>query len=145
MTWWENWGLDQELFSNGLIRLHCTLSNLWAPNFNWEILDDMQAEKKKHQAPIPHFSSHISKIVYSDDYRCLILVFSVIYLVSWGYIEWGPRPGIWKVSFPLSFFFSFLPSFFFFFFVSFLGPLWLRGPWTLSIHATQSLRHWKSA
>ena len=37
--------IDHEFFSNGLIRLHCALSNLWAPNFNWEILDVMQAEK----------------------------------------------------------------------------------------------------
>ena len=22
-------------------------------------------------------------------------------------------------------------------------PLWFQGPWTLSIHATQSLRHWR--
>ena len=60
-------------------------------------------------------------------------------------------------SFVLSFpFFPFL--FFFFLFFSFLffvlffssfssflslsqGPLWLWGPWTLSAHATQSLRH----
>ena len=26
--------LDHLFFSNGLIRLFCTLSNLWAPNFN---------------------------------------------------------------------------------------------------------------
>ena len=26
--------IDHEFFSNGLIRLHCALSNLWAPNFN---------------------------------------------------------------------------------------------------------------
>ena len=35
--------LDHKLFSSDLIQLHCTLSNLWAPNFEWEILDDMQA------------------------------------------------------------------------------------------------------
>ena len=33
-------------FSNGLIWLHFTFSNLWAPNFYWEILDVMQAEKE---------------------------------------------------------------------------------------------------
>ena len=38
--------LDHEFFSNGLIRLYRTLSNLWARNFNWEILDVMQAEKE---------------------------------------------------------------------------------------------------
>ena len=42
--------LDHEFFSNGLIRLYCTLSNLWARNFNWEILDVMQAEKE-HMGP----------------------------------------------------------------------------------------------
>ena len=52
ITWaWEHdfdWGpaLDHEFFSNGITRLHCTLSNLWAPNFNWEIVDVMQAEKE---------------------------------------------------------------------------------------------------
>ena len=38
--------LEHQFFSNGLIRFHCSLSNLWAPNFNWEILDVMQAEKE---------------------------------------------------------------------------------------------------
>ena len=33
-------------FLNSLILLYCTLSNLWALNFNWEILDVMQVEKE---------------------------------------------------------------------------------------------------
>ena len=112
--------LDHELFSNDLIRFHCTLSKLWAPNFNWEILHDMQVEKKNTWGPIFRLIFQRS----SDDYQCLILVFSVIYLDLWGYIGWGPRPGIWKVSFPLfnsSFSFLFF-SLCFFSFVSFLGP-----------------------
>ena len=43
MTWWGNWDPRPLILSNGLIRFHCTLSNLWAPNFIWEILDVMQA------------------------------------------------------------------------------------------------------
>ena len=138
--WWRNWQIrdpsngkfealwwpdgeiggpiDHKLFSNSLIRLHCTLSNLWAPNFNWKILDDMQAEKI-YEAPILHFSFHIPRSC--DDYQCLILVFSVIYLDSWGYIGWGPRPGIWKISFPLFSSFSFLRFLLFFSFSR--GPL----------------------
>ena len=55
-----------------------------------------------------------------DDYQCLILVFSVIYLDSWGYRVGVPRPGI--------FFFYFF-SFLHFFFVSFSGgPFSSRAP-----------------
>ena len=37
--------LDHKFFSNGLIRLHCTFSNLWAQNFDLEILGVMHAGK----------------------------------------------------------------------------------------------------
>ena len=106
--------LDHKLFSNGLIRLRCALSNSMAPDFNWEILDDMQAEKI-HEAPIPIFRLIFRRLC--DDYQCLILVFSVIYLDSCnGDISGGwPSSGFWKVLFPL-FFSSYSFSFLFFFF-----------------------------
>ena len=72
-----------------------------------------------------------------------------------------PPPPLWKSfrrlwapsGYLKSFVLSFLFFLFFFFCFSFLffififcclsrGPLMLRGPWTLSTHATQSLRHW---
>ena len=43
--------------------------------------------KRNTWAPIP-----INCLIFQrlcDDYKCLILVFSVIYLDSWGYIGWG--------------------------------------------------------
>ena len=43
--------LVQHFFSNGIVRVHCTLAILWAPNFNWEILDVMQAEKEYIMGP----------------------------------------------------------------------------------------------
>ena len=131
--------LDHLFFSNGLIRLYCTLSNLREPNFNWEILNVMQAEKI-HGALNLHCLSYISKIVwwlpmFDFGIFCHLLRLMRIYRV-------GPCPGIWKVSFSL-FFSSF--SFFLFFFFSILhflfSPPSLGGPWTLSTHATQSLRH----
>ena len=67
--------LDHELFSNGLIRLHCTLLNLWA-KFNWEILDDMQAEKEYMGSQFPLFVSYFKDCVMIIN-QCLILVFSV--------------------------------------------------------------------
>ena len=45
--------LDHQFFSNGLW-LHCTLSNLRAPNFNIDILDVMQAEKE-YMGPYVYF------------------------------------------------------------------------------------------
>ena len=116
--------VDHWFFSNGLIRLHCILSNSWAPNSNWDILDVMQAEKEYMG---PKFS--IVPLILQrlcDDNKCLILVFSVIYLDSWGYIGWGPRPGIWTVSFSLFFFFSILH--FPFLFVSLSGAPLAPGP-----------------
>ena len=69
--------------------------------------------KKIHRGPnSPLLVSYFKDCVMV---QCLILVFSVISLDSWGYIGWGLRPGIWKCSF--SFFFS---SFSFFFSLSFL-------------------------
>ena len=61
------------------MRLHCTLSNLWAPNFNWEILDVMQAEK--YMGPLFSIVPLILQRL-CDDQQCLILLFSVIYLDS---------------------------------------------------------------
>ena len=63
--------LDHLFFSNGLIRLHCTLSNfnLFAPNFNWEILDVMQAENEyiglNSQLFVPLIFQKLC-----DDYQC---------------------------------------------------------------------------
>ena len=112
--------IDHELFSNGLMWLHYTLSNLWVPNFNWEILDDMKAEKKKiHEAPIPHFSSHISKIVWwlpMFDFG----IFCHLLRVSHGDILGRSPPSGYLKSFISSFLFF---SSFSFSFVSFLGPL----------------------
>ena len=110
--------------------------NLWAPNFNWEILDVMQVKKEYTWALILHCSAYISKIVWGcraslnhslfvivwsfwerrkkkgikrlcEDYRCLILIFSVIYLDSRGYIGWGPR--LWRYLKSFVLFFSSLP------------------------------------
>ena len=109
--------------------------------------------KKKYMRP--YFP--IFRLIFQrscDHYRCLILVFSVLYLKSWGYIGWGPVRVFKKFRF-LSrafssffyflffLFFSFLPFLFSFFFCLFFlwGGLLLRGPWTLSIHAIQSLHH----
>ena len=79
----------------------------------------VQAGKKVTRPQFPIFRLILQRSC--DGYQCLIFVFSVIYLDSWGgdisssYIEWGPRPSIWKVSF----LFSFLPLLFFLFFSSF--------------------------
>ena len=120
--------LNHLLFSNGLIRLHCTLSNLWAPNFNWEILDDMQAEKKNHEAPILHISSHISKIVWwlpMFDFGIFCHLFRLM-----GIYQVGASSGYLKSFVPsfLFFLFSFLSSFSFSFFFSFFFLSLSRGP-----------------
>ena len=79
--------------------------------------------KRKHRALNLHCSSYISNLC--NDYQCLILVFSVTYVDSWGYIGHGPRPGIWKISFSLSF-----PSFFLFYSSFSFFPLSLGGPFS---------------
>ena len=113
--------LDHKLFSNCLIRLHCTLSNLRAPNFNWEILDDMQAEKNTW-GPYSNFSSYISKIVwwlpmFDFGIFCHLLRLMGIYRVG------GPRPAGYLKGFVPSILF-FLSSFLFFSFLSLSrGPL----------------------
>ena len=85
----------------------------------------------------PYFS--IVPLIFQrlcDDYHCLILVLSAIFLDSWGYIGWGPPSGYLK-SFLLSFlfflFFFFLLFFFCFLYFHFLlslggGGLKLWGP-----------------
>ena len=79
----------------------------------------VQAGKKVIRPQFPIFRLIFQRSC--DGYQCLIFVFSVIYLDSWGgdisssYIEWGPRPSIWKVSF-LFLFFLFFSSFSFLFF-----------------------------
>ena len=75
----------------------------------------MQAEKI-HKVTIPIF--HLIFRRSCDDYQCLILVFSVIYLDSWGYIGWVTPSGYLK-SFVPSFFFSFPFFIFFLFFIFF--------------------------
>ena len=70
--------------------------------------------KRIHGALILHCSVYISKIVWW--LKCLILVFSVIYLNSWGYIGWGPV----RVFKKFRSLFSFLPFFFSFLFFIFI-------------------------
>ena len=67
--------------------------------------------------------------------------FGIFCHVLHGDISGGAPSGYLK-SFVLSFLFLyFLFSFFFFSSSLSLGPLYLWGPWTLSTHATQLLRH----
>ena len=80
----------------------------------------------------PYFS--IVPLIFQrlcDDYQCLILVFSVICLDSWGYIGWGPFQVFENFRSLFSFlhflfFFSFL--FFHFLFCLSLSPS--RGPFS---------------
>ena len=80
-----------------------------------------------------------------DLYQCLILVFSVIYLDSRGNGDISGAPV--RVFEKFRSLFSFLPFLFFFFlfysslFSLSLGAPLAPGPWALSTHATQSLRH----
>ena len=138
MTWWGNWGLtvDHELFSNNLIRLHCTLSNLWAPIFNWEKIN----WKRIHGAQIP-----IVRLIFQrlcDDNQCLFVCLFVCFffhlLRLMGIYRVGPRPGIEKFRSLFSFLpfififfssFSFLFLFFLSFFFFFLS-LSLGGPFS---------------
>ena len=114
--------------------LYCTFSNIWAPNFNWEILDDSASWKKSHKAPIPHFSSHLSKIVWWLPMFDFCIFCHLLRLMGRGYIELLYRvgaPSEYLKSF-VPFFFSsssFLPFLFFsfLFFICF-SCLFLRGP-----------------
>ena len=90
-------------------------------------------KKKKYMGPqFPIFCLIFQ--ISCDDYQCLILVFSVIYLRLMGiYGGGGGRPGILKSFFPsFHFFFFFFLSFlffvFFFSFVSFSGDPLAPGP-----------------
>ena len=79
-AWWGNWGpaLDHKLFLNNLIRLHCTLSNLLAPNFDCEVLDDMQPEKEYMGPQFP-----IVRLIFQrlcDDNQCLICFIFFLFL-----------------------------------------------------------------
>ena len=62
-----------------------------------------------------------------DDYQCLILIFSVIYLDSWGYIGWWPPSGYLK-SLVLSFSFLFFSILHFLFCLSLSGAPLAPGP-----------------
>ena len=120
--------LDHELFSNGLIRLHCTVSNLWAPNFKWKFLDDMQAEKKYMR---PQF--FIFRLIFQrscDDYQCLIFGIFCHVLRLMGIYRVGALFGYLKSFVPSFLFFLFFPPFFlrFFFFCLFLGAPLAPGP-----------------
>ena len=104
----------------------------------------MQAEKE-YTGPQIYIVPLIFQRLY-DDYQCLILVFSVIYLDLWGYIGWGLHPGIWKVSFSIwfssfSFFFSFL--FVTFFFPLSWGPFSSAKGYYLDIYSAQE--KWQEA
>ena len=67
------WALDHESVSIGLIGLHCTLSNLWAPNFNWwKILHFIQAETEYTGPQFPIVRLMFQRLC--DDYQFLILV-----------------------------------------------------------------------
>ena len=137
MTWWGNLGaLDHYFFSNGLIRLHCTLSNLWAgPSFNWEILDVMQAEKSTWGP-----NSQLSLLYFKD---CVMIANVWFYfgifchlLRLMGMYRVGAPSGYLK-SFDLSFLFLFFFSLFyssfsflFFFFPFFFVSLSLGGPFS---------------
>ena len=140
MTWWGNWGP----YTINSFHFHSTLSNLWAQNFNWEILG-VTRDEQIHGAPIPHCSSHISKILWwlqMFDFGIFCHLLRLMGIYRSRYLK----------SFVLSClfflcFFSFFPFFFLFFsslfvFVSLSVASLAPGPWTLSTHATQSLRHW---
>ena len=117
--------LDHIFFSNGLIRLNCALSNVWAPNFHWEMLDVMQ---EYMVALILHCSSYVSKIVW----WLPIFEFGIFsHLLKLMGIHWmGPPSGYLKssvLSFLFFMFFLFYSSFsvlFIYFFLSLSqGPL----------------------
>ena len=115
-----------------LIRLHCTLSNLWAPNFNWQILDDMQAEKEYMGPKSPFFVSYFKDCVMITNVWFLVFFFLfVIYLRLMGIYQVGAPSGNFKsfVCWILSFRFFFLFFLFFFFWSLSWGPLQLRSPW----------------
>ena len=90
---------------------------LTGPNFNWENLDDMQAEKEYMGPQFPIVRFIFKRLC--DDNQCLILVFSVICLDSWG------APSGYFKSFVLSFLF-----FFFHYFIFFLICFSLGGPFS---------------
>ena len=122
MTWWGNWGSRPHIFfSNGLIRSYCTLSNLRAPNFIWEILDVMQAEKRICGLNSPLF------LLYFKDCVMITIVWFWYFLSSTETHRdiSGGGPSRYLKSFILSFlFFCFSFLFFIFIFVVFLrGPL----------------------
>ena len=128
MTWCGNWGpaLNHKLFSNNLIPLHHTLSNFWAPNFNWEILDDMQAEKEYMGLNSPMFVSYFKNcVMITNNWFWYFFFLFVVYLDSRGYIGGGRPVWVFKNFRSL---FSFLPfPFSFLYFSSFFSSLSLGG------------------
>ena len=125
--------LDHTFFSNGLIRLHCTFSNyIMGPkfslrNFRWHV----SLKGAYMVVPIPHRSSHISKVL------CWLPILdfgigpsvgsSFLSTTRLMYGDISCRITFWVVFFLcsfLSFFFSFIFSFLnflFFFFLSVSG------------------------
>ena len=109
--------LDHKFVSIGLIRLHCTLSNLWAPNFNWKILHFMQAETEYTGPRYPIVRLILQRLC--DDWQFLLWVLGPQWSQIFCHLLWlmriyrlgatgRPRPGIWKVfSFLIFPFFSF--------------------------------------
>ena len=119
-SWWsdgENWGTRPLILFKGFNTALLHSFTLMGPKSLLRNFRSHASWKIIHGAPNLHCSYNISKIVWW--FSMLILIFSVIYVDSRGYIGWGPRSGIWKVSFSL--FFYFLPFLFFFpFFFSIL-------------------------
>ena len=140
--WWpdlETGALDHWFLSNSLI-LHSF--KFMDPKF---LLINFRCHarwKRIYGALILHCSSYISKIVWW--LPMFDLVFSVIYIDSWDN-RVGASVRVFEKFRSLCSFLHFLFVFFFYFFWGGLsrGPLYLRGPCTLSTHATQLLRHWR--
>ena len=132
---WAPWWPDGEIggticpTTNSLKRFHAGPLHsfkLMGPKFSLRDFRCHQIWKRIQGTLILHCSFRPIFQRLCNDYQCLILAFSVIYLESRGYIGWGHPSGYLK-SFVLSFlFFSsfFLSILHFLFFLSFSrGPL----------------------
>ena len=116
--WWGHWWPRPRILSKRFNTAPLHSFKLMGPKY-WEILDVLQVEKEYMG---PQFL--IVRLIFQilcDDYQCMILVFSLIYLESWVYISCGGPSGFLK-SVVLSF------LFFPFIFLSLSGAPLALGP-----------------